>query len=56
MPDTPERKAEMQKILEEIWELEKQIEKDLEAKGIKRVSIMSEGNDKINSTRKENNV
>ena len=47
MSDTPERKAEMQKILEEIWELEKQIEKDLEAKGISRVSIMSEGIAKI---------
>jgi len=45
--DTPKRKAEMQKILEEIWELEKQIEKDLEAKGINRVSIMSDGIAKI---------
>ena len=54
MSDTPEETARKQQLLEEIWELEKQIEQDLEAKGITRTPIMSEGNDSLFITRKGN--
>lgn len=37
MSDTPEEMARKKQLLEEIWELEKQIEQDLVAKGITRV-------------------
>ena len=48
MSDTPEETERKKQLLEEIWELEKQIEEDLKAKGITRIPIMSEGIAKIN--------
>ena len=52
MSDTPEETARKKKLLEELWQLDEQIEQELEAKGITRIPIMSEDNAKINSTRK----